>query len=448
MKRWSELDKKHIWHPFTQMQDWMSSEPLVIERAEGNFLIDTEGRRYLDGVSSLWVNVHGHRKDRIDEAIKIQLGKVAHSTLLGLAATPSIELAEKLAAITPEGLNRVFYSDSGSTAVEVALKIAFQYWKNRGFEKKRLFATLSEAYHGDTVGSVSLGGIDLFHSIFHPLLFQTLRIPTPFPYLHPEKTPTECRDASLEAFRAMAANRGKEIAALIVEPLVQGAAGMIVHPPGFLKGLEEICRQHDILMVCDEVATGFGRTGRMFACEHEDVRPDMMALAKGLSGGYLPLAATMVTEEIHEAFLGEYREYKTFFHGHSYTGNALACAAACACLDVFNEEGVVAACQPKINLLKERLAKQVAPLANVADIRQCGFMVGIELAENPSQRKPYPMEWRMGARVTEQVRKHGVILRPLGDVVVLMPPLAVSPEEIELLVTATAAAITETCGAA
>jgi adenosylmethionine---8-amino-7-oxononanoate aminotransferase len=448
VKRWSELDKKHIWHPFTQMQDWMTSEPLVIESAEGNFLIDTEGRRYLDGVSSLWVNVHGHRKNRIDEAIKVQLGKVAHSTLLGLAATPSIELAEKLAAITPEGLNRVFYSDSGSTAVEVALKIAFQYWKNRGFEKKRLFVTLSEAYHGDTVGSVSLGGIDLFHTIFHPLLFQTLKIPTPFPYLHPEKTPEECREASLEAFRAMAANQGKEIAALIVEPLVQGAAGMIVHPRGFLKGLEEICREHDILLVCDEVATGFGRTGKMFACEHEDVRPDMMALAKGLSGGYLPLAATVVTEEIHNAFLGEYREYKTFFHGHSYTGNALACAAACACLDVFKEEGVVEACQPKIALLREQLAKHVAPLANVAEIRQCGFMVGIELAEDPVQRKPYPMERRMGARVAEQVRKHGVILRPLGDVVVLMPPLAVSPEEIELLVSATAAAITEVCGKA
>lgn len=445
MKPWSELDKKHIWHPFTQMQDWMSSEPLVVERAEGNFLFDTLGRKYLDGVSSLWVNVHGHRKRQIDEAIMVQLGKVAHSTLLGLAGTRSIELAEKLAAITPQGLNRVFYSDSGSTAVEVALKIAFQYWKNRGFGKKRLFATLSEAYHGDTVGSVSLGGIDLFHSIFHPLLFQTLSVPTPFPYLHPEQTAEQCRDASLDKFRAMAENRADEIAALVVEPLVQGAAGMIVHPRGFLKGLETICREHDILLICDEVATGFGRTGKMFACEHEDVRPDMMALAKGLSGGYLPLAATMATDEIHNAFLGEYREYKTFFHGHSYTGNALACAAACACLDVFEEEQVLEAGGPKIAMLKEQLQSKVAPLANVADIRQCGFMVGIELAEDPSLRRSYPMEWRMGARVTQQVRNHGVILRPLGDVVVLMPPLSIKAEEIEMLVSATAASITEVC---
>lgn len=446
MKRWSELDKKHIWHPFTQMQDWLTSEPLVIDGAVGNFLIDTEGRRYLDGVSSLWVNVHGHRKRHIDQAITEQLGKIAHSTLLGLAGTPSIRLAEKLAAITPAGLDRVFYSDSGSTAVEVALKIAFQYWKNRGFEKKRLFVTLSEAYHGDTVGSVSLGGIDLFHTIFHPLLFQTLRIPTPFPYLHPERTPEQCREASLDQFRAMVRNRGDEIAALVVEPLVQGAAGMIVHPPGFLKGLETICRDNDILLICDEVATGFGRTGKMFACEHEGVTPDMMALAKGLSGGYLPLAATMVTEKIHDAFLGEYREYKTFFHGHSYTGNALACAAACACLDVFEEEGVIEACRPKIALLRELLESRVAPLANVAEIRQCGFMVGIELAQDPAQRRPYPPEWRIGAKVTQHVRNHGVILRPLGDVVVLMPPLSIDPKEIEMLVSATADSIIEVCG--
>jgi adenosylmethionine-8-amino-7-oxononanoate aminotransferase len=234
---WPELDKKYIWHPFTQMEEWLQSDPLVIERAEGNFLIDTEGRKYLDGVSSLWVNLHGHRKESIDLAIIMQLGKVAHSTLLGLAAVPSIELAKRLVEITPEGLNRVFYSDSGSTAVEVALKIAFQYWRNLGFEKKRLFATLSQAYHGDTIGSVSLGGIDLFHTIFHPLLFQTLTIPTPFPYRSPGSTPEECRDRSLRHFRAMAEDRSDEIAAVVVEPLVQGAAGMIVHPPGFLKCL-------------------------------------------------------------------------------------------------------------------------------------------------------------------------------------------------------------------
>jgi adenosylmethionine-8-amino-7-oxononanoate aminotransferase len=446
VKNWAELDKRYIWHPFTQMEEWLQSEPLVIERAEGNYLIDTEGRRYLDGVSSLWVNVHGHRKTQIDDAVVMQLGKVAHSTLLGLAAVPSIELAQKLVEVTPGGLNRVFYSDSGSTAVEVALKIAFQYWKNLGRDKKRLFVTLSEAYHGDTIGSVSLGGIDLFHSIFHPLLFQTLTIPTPFPFRSPDLTPEECRDRSLEHFRALASDRAHEIAALVVEPLVQGAAGMIVHPAGFLKGLEEICREYRILLICDEVATGFGRTGKMFACEHEGVRPDMMALAKGLSGGYLPLAATLVTDEIHRAFLGKHTEYKTFFHGHSYTGNALACAAACACLEVFEEEQVLENAQPKIALLSQTLNEVMEPLPHVGEIRQCGFMVGIELVEDRATRRPYPPELRMGARVTQNVRKYGVILRPLGDVVVLMPPLSITEGQIRELVAATAKSIEEMCG--
>jgi adenosylmethionine-8-amino-7-oxononanoate aminotransferase len=445
-KTWPALDKKYVWHPFTQMQDWVQSEPLVIERADGNYLFDTEGRRYLDGVSSLWVNVHGHRKKQIDQAIEEQLGKVAHSTLLGLASVPSIALAEKLVAVTPRGLDRVFYSDSGSTAVEVALKIAFQYWQNRGYKNKSLFVTLSEAYHGDTIGSVSLGGIGLFHSIFHPLLFKTLNIATPFPYRYPTLSPAECRDRSLDQFRALARERGDEIAALVVEPCVQGAAGMIVHPEGFLKGLEEICREYGILLVCDEVATGFGRTGRMFACEHEDVLPDLMALAKGLSGGYLPLAATMATEEIYEAFLGDYAQTRTFFHGHSYTGNALACAAACACLDIFEEERVIERNQSKITLLKETLAAEIAPLAHVAEIRQCGFMVGIELAEDPATRQAYPADLRMGAQVTQQVRQHGVILRPLGDVVVLMPPLSITPDQIRDLIAATARAIGEICG--
>jgi adenosylmethionine-8-amino-7-oxononanoate aminotransferase len=427
------------------MEEWMKSDPLVIERAEGNWLIDTEGRRYLDGVSSLWVNIHGHRRREIDEAISRQMAKVAHSTLLGLASVPSIKLAQKLVEITPDGLNRVFYSDSGSTAVEVALKIAFQYWRNLGFNKKRLFVTLSEAYHGDTIGSVSLGGIDLFHAIFQPLLFHTLKIPTPFPYRYPELTAEECRDRSLDYFQALARQRGNEIAALVVEPLVQGAAGMIIHPSGFLKGLEQICREHDILLICDEVATGFGRTGKMFACEHEDVHPDIMALAKGLSAGYLPVAATMVTEEIHQAFLGAHTEYKTFFHGHSYTGNALACAAACASIDLFRQDRVLEACRPQTELLARMLSEQIEPLPYVGQVRQCGFMVGIELAKDRAIRTAYPPELRMGARVTQKVRTYGVILRPLGDVVVLMPPLSITSDEIRTLVRATAASIKDVC---
>lgn len=446
MAEWQELDKRYIWHPFTQMQEWVRSEPLVIERAEGNFLIDTDGRRYLDGVSSLWVNIHGHGNREINDAIIRQLEKLAHTTLLGLASVPSIELARRLVEISPPGLNRVFYSDSGSTAVEVGLKIAFQYWRNRGRDEKRLFAALTDAYHGDTIGSVSLGGIDIFHAIFHPLLFNALRVPTPFPYRCPDLSPEECRDRSLEHFRSLARDRGDEIAALVVEPIVQGAAGMIVHPRGFLRGLEEICREYNILLMCDEVATGFGRTGRMFACEHEGVRPDIMAVAKGISGGYLPIAATLVTDEIHDAFLGPYMEYKTFFHGHSYTGNALACAAACASIDLFERDRIFTTSQPKIELLAERLLAEVGPLPHVGEIRQCGFMVGIELGLDPASRTPYPAELRMGAAVTQRVRSHGVILRPLGDVVVLMPPLSITPDEIRVLVSATARSIRDVCG--
>ncbi|MFZ5867473.1 MAG: adenosylmethionine--8-amino-7-oxononanoate transaminase [Thermodesulfobacteriota bacterium] len=445
MTNWAELDTKYLWHPFTQMEEWARTEPLVIERAEGNYLIDTEGRKYLDGVSSLWVNIHGHQRAEIDEAISRQLEKVAHTTLLGLGSVPSIQLAQKLVELAPEGLTRVFFSDSGSTAVEVALKIAFQYWRNKGLEQKTRFVALSDAYHGDTLGSVSVGGMDLFHSIFRPLLFNTLFIPAPFPYRNPELTPEECRDASLEQFRYLAEERSHEIAALIVEPLCQGAAGMIVHPRGFLSGLEAICREYGILLICDEVATGFGRTGTMFACEHEGVRPDLMALAKGISGGYLPLAATMTTEEIYEAFLGQYTQYKTFFHGHSYTGNPLACAAALASLRIFEQERVLEQCGPKIELIGRMLEREIRPLSHVGDIRQCGFMVGIELVQDKDTRTSFEPGFRMGAQVTQQVRRYGVILRPLGDVVVLMPPLSITHDEIKVLVSATARSIHEVC---
>lgn len=446
MKDWAALDKQYVWHPFTQMDEWIRGTPLVIERAEGNYLIDTDGNRYLDGVSSLWVNVHGHRKQEIDDAVRDQLNRIAHSTLLGLSGIPSIELAEKLVKIAPEGLTRVFYSDSGSTATEVALKIAFQYWRNKGRHEKTLFVTLDQAYHGDTIGSVSVGAIDLFHSIFHPLLFHTVSIPTPFPYAHPDLTPQQCRDRSLDAFADLAAQRSHEIVALMVEPLVQGAGGIIVHPEGFLKGLESICREHGILLICDEVATGFGRTGKMFACEHEDVRPDLLALAKGISAGYLPLAATMATDEVFDAFRGEYTDYKTFFHGHSYTGNALACAAACANLDLFERDRIIENLQPKIERLRSMLEDRVAPLAHVGDVRQRGLMVGIQLAKGKEERVPYDPADRMAVRVILNARKHGVIVRNLGDVVVLMPPLSITVEEIELLVSSVGLSVEEICG--
>jgi len=410
-------DRKFLWHPFTQQRGWSEEKPLIVDRAEGTDLIDTRGQRYIDGVSSLWCNVHGHRHPRINAALRDQLDRVAHSTMLGLSHPAAIELARRLVEIAPPGLTRVFYSDSGSTAAEIALKMAFQYWHQRGETERTRFVALRDAYHGDTVGSVSVGGIELFHSLYRPLLFDTIKV--------------EPGDLD-EMERALAGHRG-EIAAVIVEPLVQGAAGMLVHPDGYLRGVRELCDSHDVLFILDEVATGFGRTGTMFACEQEDVAPDLLCLAKGITGGYLPLAATLATEEIYKGFLGEFEEFKTFFHGHTYTGNPLACAAALASLDVFEEERTLERLAPKIELLAELLEPLAAHPA-VAEIRRRGFMTGIQL-------DGFPLELRMGHRVTLEARARGAIIRPLGDVVVLMPPLAISEDDLRRLVEITAEAI-------
>jgi adenosylmethionine-8-amino-7-oxononanoate aminotransferase len=408
-------DHKYLWHPFTQQQGWVEEEPVIIDSAEGTTLIDTEGRRYIDGVSSLWCNVHGHGHPAIDAAVAEQLKKVSHSTMLGLSHRPAIELAKRLVAIAPPGLTRVFYSDSGSTATEIALKMAFQYWRQSAGdgERRAKFVSLKEAYHGDTLGSVSAGGIDLFHDTYRPLLFDTLK--------------AEPGDAA-DMERILAANEG-EVAAVIMEPLVQGAAGMLVHPPGYLAAVRRLCDRYGALLICDEVATGFGRTGTMFACQQENVAPDLMCVAKGITGGYLPLAATFATERIYEGFLGRHEDYRTFFHGHTYTGNPLACAAAIATLDVFEQEDTIQRLQPKIELL-ERLLTPIAELPQVREVRRRGFMTGIELhGFEPAQR--------MGHQVTLEARRRGAIIRPLGDVIVLMPPLAIEGAELQRLVAAT-----------
>ena len=431
-------DFAHVWHPFTQMQTWPDDEPLVIERAEGNWLIDTEGRRWLDAISSLWVNVHGHRKAEIDAAIVEQLGNIAHGTLLGQASVPSIELAKALVRIAPPGLTRVFYSDSGSSAVEVAVKMAYQYWQLTGRASKRRLVALGEAYHGDTVGAVSVGGIALFHERFRDLLFSALRIPCP----HTGPRNPSAADASLEALRALFTNQADDIAALVVEPLVQGAAGMLLQPKGWLKEVERLCRAHDVLLICDEVATGFGRTGTMFAVEQEGVTPDVMAIAKGLTAGYLPLSATLTSERVYEAFRGSYASARTFFHGHSYAGNALACAAALANLRLFESESVLTRMRPTLAALTEGLAR-VAKLPHVGEVRQCGMMVGIELVADRATGAEYPFEARKGFEVCLAARSRQVLLRPLGNVVVLMPPLSLSVDEARLLTSAVEEAIVE-----
>jgi adenosylmethionine---8-amino-7-oxononanoate aminotransferase len=411
------VDRTHLWHPFTQQEGWIEEEPLIVERAEGTDLIDVEGRRFIDGVSSLWCNVHGHGHPRINAAVRDQLDRVAHSTMLGLSHRPGIELARQLVELAPPRLTRVFYSDSGSTATEIALKMAFQYWRQRGEEQRTKFVSLRMAYHGDTIGSVSVGGIDLFHSLYRPLLFDTL---------HAE--PGDAADME----RLLSEHEG-EVAAVIMEPLVQGAAGMLVHPDGYLRAVRTLCDRHDVLLILDEVATGFGRTGRMFACEHEAVTPDLLCLAKGITGGYLPLAATLATERTYDGFLGRFEEFRTFFHGHTYTGNPLACAAALATLEVFAEERTLERLERKIELL-EQLLEPIAEHPEVREVRRCGFMTGIELAEQPPAA-------RIGHQVTLEARERGAVIRPLGDVVVLMPPLSISEGELTQLVAITAAAI-------
>jgi len=427
-------DKKYIWHPFTQMRDWEAEEPLVIERGKGACLYDVSGRKYIDGVSSLWVNVHGHRKKEIDDAVMRQIKKVAHTTFLGLTHPTAIELARRLAGITPPGLERVFYSDSGSTAVEIALKMAFQYWRQNGQPGRTKFISLKDAYHGDTIGSVSVGGMELFHDIFRPLLFDTVKAPAPYCYRcelglsHPS-----CGLACAgELGRLMEAHKD-ELAGLIIEPLVQGAAGMITQPPGYLSRVRELCDRHGVLMIADEVATGFGRTGRMFACEQENVSPDIICLAKGITGGYLPLAATVTTKKIYEGFLGDYGEFRTFFHGHTYTANPLGCAAALANLDVFEGEKTLEVLKGKIALLSEKLEK-IACLPHVGEVRQKGFMVGIELVRDKSTKEPYPLTEKRGMKTAAEARRLGAIIRPLGNVVVLMPPLSISEAELKKLV--------------
>ena len=415
----AQLDRDHLWHPFTQQQGWVEEEPLMIERAEGAQLIDSEGRRYIDGVSSLWCNVHGHRHPGIDAAVREQLEKVAHTTMLGLSHPGAAELAAKLVELAPRGLSRVFYSESGSTATEIALKMAFQFQQQRGGQHARRtsFVHLRDAYHGDTIGSVSVGGIGLFHATYRPLLFET----------HAAE-PGDAAD-----LERVLSRHEEEVAALIVEPLVQGAAGMLVHPPDYLRAARELCDRFGVLMICDEVATGFGRTGTMFACEQEDVAPDLLCLAKGLTGGYLPLAATLTTERVHEGFLGAPEDQRTFFHGHTYTGNPLACAAAIASLEAFEAERTLERLQPKIELLAEQL-EGVAAMPEVAEVRRRGFMVGIDLGEHDPAL-------RLGHRVTLEARKRGAIVRPLSDVVVLMPPLSISEAELRRLVAITAESI-------
>lgn len=417
----ADKDHRYLWHPFTQMQEWMADEPVIIESGEGAILRDIHGNEYIDANASIWTNLHGHQHPKITQAIKDQLDRIAHSSFLGLSNVPAIELAEKLIQIAPRSdaptLSRIFYSDDGSTAVEVAIKMALQYWQHEKQPKRTKFVAFADAYHGDTLGAVSVGGIDLFHAAFKPLLFDVIRV------------------NELSQLRGV---MNDTVAAVVIEPLIQGAAGMKLWPRGLLRELRQMCDETGALLIADEVMTGFGRTGKMFACEHEGVVPDLMAVAKGLTGGYLPLAATLTTEEVFSAFLGDYSEFKTFFHGHSYTGNQLGCAAALANLQVFEEEKTL----EKLSALSAQLSaglERIRTLPHVAEVRQIGFIAALELG-------PYALTDRVGHKVCLEMRKRGVLTRPLGNVVPIMPPYCVTEAQLERVLAVLAESIREVVG--
>jgi adenosylmethionine-8-amino-7-oxononanoate transaminase len=427
----ARLDKQHVWHPYTQMAEYNEKDPLVIVEGEGRKLKDAKGRWYYDGTSSIWLNVHGHRVPEIDTAIVEQLGKVAHSTLLGQANEPSILLAEELVKITPDLLTKVFYSDSGSEAVEAAIKMALQYWANlegKGTRRHRILS-FEDGYHGDTLGAVAAAPVETFHWPFKAMLPAALRAPFPNPYRSEEPTPQGAVRASLDAVERLFEEHPGEIAAVIVEAIMQGVAGIVVAPEGFMRGLSELCQEHGVLLIADEVATGFGRTGRMFACEHEGVSPDLMAMGKGLTGGYLPLAATLATDEVYEAFLGSHAEKKTFFHGHSYTGNQLGCAAALGNLQRMRETKLIESLAEKECLISGR-AEAMRGHPYVGDVRYKGMVLGIEFVADKETKTTYPWEAQVGWRVCNRAREKGLLVRPLGSVVICMPPLGSTVEEL------------------
>ncbi len=427
-----EVDRQHVWHAFTQMAQY---EPLVISRAHGCWLVDIDGREYLDGVSSLWCNVHGHAHPRLNQAIADQMERVSHVTSLGMGNVPATELALRLTELAPPGLNHVFFSSDGSSAVEVALKMAFQYWQQRNpaCPRKTRFIALHEAYHGDTLGSVSVGGVDRFHSLFRPLLFDAIRAPLPDTYrLPPGVTVESSAEYYLARVEEILERHHEETAGLVVEPLIQGAAGMVMHPPGLLRGLRDLTHKHDVLLIADEVAVGFGRTGTLFACEREGVTPDLLCLGKGLTAGYLPMSATLATSTLWEAFLGAYHEWRQFSHGHTYGGNPLAAAVALASLEIFADDQVLENMVPKVARLQEHLSRWES-LAIVGDRRQCGLVAGIELVADRETKTPLPFQQQWGERVCRHAFERGVWVRPLGNVVVIMPPLSISLEELDLL---------------
>ncbi len=416
------------------MKDYETESPIIIDRGKGIYIWDLEGNRYIDAISSWWVNTLGHSHPRLNNALKKQVDKIEHVLLAGFSHVPAIELAEKLIQITPKKLTKVFYSDNGSTAVEVALKMAYQYCLQIGQAKRNKFIALKNSYHGDTIGAVSVGGVDVYHKVYKPMLFDVFRADSPYCYRCPAgKERNNCNIECIASVEKILEEHSGEIVGIIVEPLVQAAGGMIIYPVEYLKKLKKLCDQYNVLLIDDEVAMGFGRTGKMFAFEHAEIVPDIVCLAKGLTAGYLPLSVTLATDEIYQAFYDDYEKLKTFFHGHSFTGNPLAASVAVENMKILEEEKIIESLSPKIETLKKNLEK-FKEFDCVGDIRHIGMIGAVEIVKNKETKEPYRFEERIGAKIYKEALKKGAVLRPLGSVIYFMPPYVITEKEIEQMV--------------
>ena len=424
-------DLQHIWHPYTQMKDCETNPPILIERAKGIKVYDKNGRVYHDAISSWWCNIHGHNHPKIQKAVREQMKKLDHILFAGFTHEPAIELADRLIDMTPEHITKVFYSDNGSTAVEVALKMSLQYWAQKGFEGKNRFVSLDCGYHGDTIGTMSVSSIDLFNKVFSPLLFKTYKAQTPYCYRCPlNKKRKKCKIACTKHMEHILATHSRKIAAVVLEPLIVGSGGMIIYPTEYLTKVAELAKKYNVHLILDEVATGFGRTGKMFASDYVNIKADFMCISKGLTSGTLPLAATLTTDDIYAAFYADYKDKKTFYHGHTYTANPVACAAAVASIDIFKDEDVLNRIKPNIELLKQGL-NEMLELDFVGDVRSLGMVGAIELVKDKATKEPFAFEERIGYKIYKEGLKQKLILRPLGNIVYLYLPLCIKTTQLQ-----------------
>ena len=430
MDKWIKKDLKYIWHPYTQMKDCKKFPPILIEKAKGIKLYDNKGNCYYDTISSWWCNIHGHSHPEINKAIKEQLNSFEHVLFAGFTHKPAIKLAEQLVNITPDNLTKVFFSDNGSTAVEVALKMSFQYWQNIGKKKKTKFLSLDSGYHGDTIGAMSVSGIDLFNKVFSPLFFKSFKVPSPYCYRCPVgKSRSSCSIECINYLEAILKKKSKEIAALILEPMVMASGGMIIYPSSYLKKVSRLAKKYNIHLILDEVASGFGRTGKMFACEHAKVKPDFICLSKGITSGYLPFAATLTTNKVYNAFYADYQNKKTFYHGHTYTANPISAAAALASLKIYKQEDTLNKVNKLMPLFHKRL-EAFRDLPLVGDVRYIGMIGVIELVKNKKTKELFGLDERIGLEVYEKGLKQGLILRPLGSIVYFFLPLSIKKYQL------------------